>query len=45
MALKRGKYDIEVQYDDAIKSNYIFFDFTQQTFNRLYGLYLHENVF
>ena len=42
MALKQDKYDIEVQNDDAIKRNQIFFDFMQQTFNRLDGLYLNE---
>ena len=41
MYLKRYKYDIEVQNDDAIKRNRIFFDFMQKTFNSLYGLYLH----
>ena len=42
MSLKREKYDIEVLNDNAIKCNQIFFDFIQQTFNRLYGLYLNE---
>ena len=42
MALNWYKYDIEVQNDDAIKSNQIFFDFIQRTFNPLNGLYLHE---
>ena len=42
MALKRGKYYIEVQNDDEIKLNHIFFDFIQQKFNRLDGLYLYE---
>ena len=42
MDLNRDKYDIEVRNDDAIKRNRIFFDFMQQTFNRLDGLYLHE---
>ena len=42
MDIKRDKYDIEVQNDDAIKGNQIFFDFMQRTFNRLDGLYLHE---
>ena len=42
MALNRDKYYIEAQNDDAIKLNRIFFDFVQRTFNRLYGLYLHE---
>ena len=45
MALKREKYDIEVQNDDAIKRNRIFFDFMQRTFNRMDGLYLHKNIF
>ena len=36
----RDQYDIEVQSDDAIKRNQIFFDFMQRTFNRLDGLYL-----
>ena len=45
MPLNRYKYDIEVQNDDAIKRNRILFDFVQRTFNYLYGLYLHENVF
>ena len=43
MALNWGKYDIEVQNNDAIKRNQILFDFVQRTFNRLDGLYLHEN--
>ena len=43
MALGRDKYDIKVQNDDAIKRNQIFFDFMQRKFNRLDGLYLHEN--
>ena len=42
MALNQEKYDIEVLNDDAIKRNRIFFDFMQQTFNRLYALYLRE---
>ena len=42
MALNWYKYDIEVRNDDAIKGNRLFFDFMQQTFNRLDGLYLHE---
>ena len=45
MALKRDKYDIDVQNDDAIKCNWTFFDFMQQTFNSMDGLYLHEKVF
>ena len=42
MVLNRVKYDIEVRNYDAIKRNQMFFDFMQQTFNRLYGLYLRE---
>ena len=41
MALKRDKYDIDVQNYDAIKRNQIFFDFMQRTFNSLDELYLH----
>ena len=43
MALNQDKYYIEVQNDDEIKSNRVFFDFIQRTFNRLDGLYLREN--
>ena len=42
MTIKREKYYIEVRDDDAIKRNQILFDLMQQTFNRLYGLYLRE---
>ena len=42
MALNWDKYDIEVQDDDTIKCNRIFFDFMQQMFSCLYGLYMHE---
>ena len=42
MDLKRDKYDVEVHNDGGMKRNQIFLDFTQQTFNRLDGLYLHE---
>ena len=42
MALNEDKYDIEVQNDDAIKCNGIFFDFLQQMLNCLDGLYLCE---
>ena len=42
MALNWNKYEIEVQNDDAIKRNKIFFDLIQQTFNRLDGLYIHK---
>ena len=37
MALNRYKYDIEVQYDGAIKRNKIYFDLMQQMFNPLDG--------
>ena len=42
MALNQEKDDTEVQNDDAMKPNQIFFDFMQQTFNRLAVLYLRE---
>ena len=42
MALNWEKYNIEVQNDDAMNHNRIFFDFMQQMFNRLNGLYLRE---
>ena len=42
MALNRDKYDIEVRDDDAIKRNRILFDFMQQTFSCLDGLYMYE---
>ena len=42
MALNLDKYEIEVRNDDAIKRNQRFFDFIQQTFNSLNGIYLHE---
>ena len=42
MALNWYKYGIEVRDDDAIKSNQIFFDFMQRTFNRLDRLYIDE---
>ena len=45
MDLKRDKYDIEVKNDDAMKLNRIFFDFMQQTFNRLYEIYLYKHLF
>ena len=42
MALNWDKYDIEVQNDDVINRNQIFFDLMQQTFNSMDGLYLYE---
>ena len=42
LALNQDKYAIEIQNDDAIKHNRIFFDFMQRKFNRLDGLYLRE---
>ena len=43
MDLYWDKYNIEIQDDNTIKRNRIFFDFMQQTFNSLDGLYIHEN--
>ena len=40
--LKRDKYSIEVQDDDAIKRNQICFDFMKQTLSCLDGLYMNE---
>ena len=45
MALNRDKYEIEVQNDDAIKRNQIFFYFMQITFTILDELYPHEKCF
>ena len=42
MALKRDKYAIEIQKDDAIKRNQIFFDFILRMFNHLNQLYEKE---
>ena len=42
MALNLEKYDIKVRNYDAIKRNQISFDFMQQKFNRMGGLYLRE---
>ena len=42
MALNWEKYDIEVWDDDTIKRKRILFDFMQQMFNRLDGLYMDE---
>ena len=39
MALKRDKDTIEIQKDDAIKRNQIFFDFMLRMFNNLNQLY------
>ena len=41
MALKRDKYDIEVQNYDAINRNQIFFDFMQRSFNCIDRLFMH----
>ena len=35
MALKRDKYSIEIQKDDAIQRNRLFFDFMLRMFNNL----------
>ena len=40
MALNRDKHNIEVRDDDAIKRNWILYDFVQQTFSYLDGLYM-----
>ena len=45
MALKRDKYAIEIQKDDAIKRNQIFFDFMLRLFNILNELYAKEKIF
>ena len=45
IALNQEKYYIEVRNDDTIERNQIFFDFMQQAFNFLDGLYMHENFF
>ena len=42
MALKRDKCAIEIQKDDAIKRNRIFFDFMLRMFNHLNQLYGKE---
>ena len=42
MALNQYKYEIEFQDDDAIKRNQILFDFMQQTFSCMDGLYMDE---
>ena len=42
MALKRDKYAIEIQKDDAIKSKNIFFDFMLRIFNYINELYVKE---
>ena len=42
MALKRDKDAIEIQKDDAIKRNRIFFDFMLRMFNHLNQLYVKE---
>ena len=42
MTLKRDKDAIEIQKEDAIKRNRIFFDFMLRMFNRLNELYVKE---
>ena len=42
MDLKRNKDAIEIQTDDAIKRNQIFFDFILRNFNHLNQLYERE---
>ena len=45
MARKRDKDAIEIQKDDVIKHNQIFFDFMLRMFNHLNELYVKEKVF
>ena len=45
MDLKRDKDAIEIQKDDAIKRNRIFFDFMPRMFNHLNELYVREKFF
>ena len=42
MALKQDKYAIEIQEDDAIKRNQLFFDFLLRMLNHLNQLYEKE---
>ena len=42
MVLNCEKYNNEVQDDDEIKRNQLFFDFMLRTFICLDGLYIHE---
>ena len=42
MDLIMDKYDIEVQNDDTINCDQILFNFMQQTFSCLDGLYMDE---
>ena len=39
MCLKRDKYAIEIQGDDAIKRNQLFFDFMPRIFDHIHQLY------
>ena len=43
MALNWDKYYIEVQDDDAIKCNQIFYDFVQRMLNHMDGLFMVEH--
>ena len=45
MALKQDKDTIEIQGDDAIKHNRLFFDFMLRMFNHINQLYEKEKVF
>ena len=45
MALKRDKDAIEIQGDDAIKRNPLFFDFMLRMFAHINQLYEMEKVF
>ena len=42
MSLNQERYDIEVQNDDAINQNKIFFYFVQLTLKRINDVYLRE---
>ena len=45
IALKRDKYAIDIDREDAINSNRIFFDFMLRMFEHLNQLYEMEKVF
>ena len=44
MALKRDKYAIDIQGDDEIKRNRLFFDFLLRKFDNLNQLYEKEKI-
>ena len=45
IALKRDKYEIDIDGDDVIDSNRLFFDFMLRMFDHLNQLYEMEKVF